>query len=479
MMQPVAQAPAVRRAEVLFLVLAGLAGSAVVAAGTTTPTIARLTLALATLWLLASLGFAAPRSLLYVLIGWLAVLGLARRVTSLEFAPGHTDPLLLVEPVAVGVLVLAAAGRGGFVLRSTLSKAVAAFAVLLLLASLNPAQGGLATGLAGLLFLVVPLCGFWIGRAFCDDRTYERILGLVAVLGLLAAVYGLSQTFGGFPSWDEAWIRDGGYNALNVDGVTRAFGSFSSASEYAGFVALAFIVWIVRGVRPARAWLAMPIVVLLGAALVYESSRGIMFKLPVALVLILAARARQPLAISLATAAAAILLLPAVVSSLVPASSASNSSSPLLEHQLSGLANPLDPSSSTLAVHASLVGEGFATALRNPLGVGSGAVTIAHQKFGGQNLNTEADPSNAAVAVGLPGLIAFVVLLCAAFRQAYRLAARRRDALSLIALGVLVATLLQWLNGGQYAVAFLLWLTLGWIDRAGQADDEASQGASA
>jgi hypothetical protein len=26
-------------------------------------------------------------------------------------------------------------------------------------------------------------------------------------------------------------------------------------------------------------------------------------------------------------------------------------------------------------------------------------------------------------------------------------------------------TFLQWLNGGQYAIAFLLWLTFGWIDR--------------
>jgi hypothetical protein len=31
---------------------------------------------------------------------------------------------------------------------------------------------------------------------------------------------------------------------------------------------------------------------------------------------------------------------------------------------------------------------------------------------------------------------------------------------------VLVITLLQWLNGGQYAVAFLVWLVLGWVDRA-------------
>src|SRR4051794_36734227 len=90
--------PARPRGELLFLALAGALGSIAVAAGTTSPTVARFTLALATLWLLACLGFAAPRSLLYVLIVWLAALGFARRLASVAFAPGHTDPLLLVEP---------------------------------------------------------------------------------------------------------------------------------------------------------------------------------------------------------------------------------------------------------------------------------------------------------------------------------------------------------------------------------------------
>ena len=34
----------------------------------------------------------------------------------------------------------------------------------------------------------------------------------------------------------------------------------------------------------------------------------------------------------------------------------------------------------------------------------------------------------------------------------------------------LVVTLLEWLTGGQYAVAFLVWLTLGWIDKASDAE---------
>ena len=455
------------RTDVVFLLLAGSVGTAAVAAATAVPSTARLTLALATLWLLASLGFAAPRSLLYVLVGWLAMLGLARRLASVELAPAHTDPLLLVEPVAVAVLFLAASARGALAVRSTLSKATLAFALLLLMGAVNPAQGGIATGLAGLLFALVPLCAFWIARAFCDDETYAKVLRVVAVLGIAAACYGLRQTFVGFPSWDSTWVRDQGYAALSVNGVTRAFGSFSSASEYTGFLAIALLVWLVRGVRPSRIWITVPIVALFGTALVYESSRGVMFKLAVAIVLILAARARRPLALSLAVAAGAIVLLPAVVSHVAPSGGSAGASSALIAHQVNGLANPLDPRSSTLAVHASLVGEGFVTALHDPLGVGTGAVTIAGQKFGGKGLNTEADPSNAAVALGLPGLIAYAVILCAAFGRSYRLAVRRRDALSLIALGVLAVTLLEWLTGGEYAVAFLVWLTIGWVDRAG------------
>src|SRR5262249_19578562 len=157
------------------------------------------------------------------------------------------------------------------------------------------------------------------------------------------AVYGLSQTFVGFHSWDESWIKNQGYAALSVGGVIRAFGTFSSASEYASFVGIALLVWLLRGVRPGGAWLAWPIVAMLATALLYQPSPGIIFKLPAALVLVLAARAGKPLTLSLAGAAAAIVLLPVVVSSLVPAPSAGASTSPLLQHQFSGIANPLNP----------------------------------------------------------------------------------------------------------------------------------------
>jgi hypothetical protein len=458
-----------RQREVICLGAAGVFAATVVLAGAASPTHTRAALTVAGIWLVAGIGLAVPEALLFVLVPWLVVLGSVRRIASLAFPAGHADPLLLIAPTAVAVLFLAAVARKGLSVRTTLAKAAFVIALLAVLETVNPAQGGVSTGAAGLLFLLVPIAGFWIGRVFCDDRTFARILALVAVAGISEAVYGLAQTFMGFPSWDATWIRDNGYASLSVNGVTRAFGSFASASEHAAFLAISLVVAVAFGARLGRVWAAVPLAGLFAVALFYDSVRGVMFLVPVALVLMLAARTRRPLALSLAGAAAAILVVPAVVGHLAPANG--SGSSALIKHQVAGLQHPLSGSSSTLSLHAQLVWEGLQTAVHDPLGVGTGAVTLAGSKFGGAALNTEADVSNAAVALGAAGVIAFVVLLCAGMRSAYSLAARRRDALSLIALGLLVVTFMQWLNGGQYAVALLVWLTLGWIDRARETEE--------
>jgi hypothetical protein len=211
---------------ILFHVGAAVVVTAVMAATVANPATSRLVLAICGMAFAVAAALVAPRLLLYVLIVWLGALGIVRRLASLTFPAGTNDPLLLIEAVAVGALVLAAIFRGGFSGRSALTKATLALSVLLLLGALNPAQGGLATGAAGLLFGLVPLGAFWVGRAFCDDRTFGRVLRLVAVLAVAAAVYGLRQTFSGFPSWDLAWIRPADYQPLHVGDLQRRFSTF-------------------------------------------------------------------------------------------------------------------------------------------------------------------------------------------------------------------------------------------------------------
>src|SRR5581483_7035704 len=95
-----------------------------------------------------------------------------------------------------------------------------------------------------------------------------------------------------------------------------------------------------------------------------------------------------------------------------------------------------------------------------------GAVSLASGKFGGIGRQSEADPSNLAVAAGKPGLVTYLVLAVLAFVRSYALARTRRDSLSLAALAIVTIVFLEWFNGGQYGIALLLWITLGWIDRS-------------
>jgi hypothetical protein len=432
------------------------------------PTRAHLVMAGAITAVLVGIGLRSPRSLLYGLVVWLAALGLVRRLAA-EFSPApQSDPLLLVEAAAVGVLLIVAAARGAFSNLTGLAKAVLALSLLVVLGAINPLGGSISAGFGSLYLILIPMLAFWVGRSICDDRTLATTLGLVALLAVPAAVYGLAQTFNGFPSWDAAWINTSGYDALNVGGATRAFGPFTSASEYAIFLGIGFVGWLAFGFRLVRLPFAVGAVALLATAIFYESSRGIIFTLVFAVALMVAARRRLPIAISAALAVAALFAVPFVTRSVAssPTVSATDPGSALAAHQIQGLSSPLSSQNSTLGAHFSLFTNGLRSAINNPVGLGIGSVTIAGSKFGGETVSTEVDPSNAAVALGIPGLIAYLAVVGIAFFNSYSLASRRRDALAIAALGVLVITLLQWLNGGQYAVAFLVWLVLGWVDRA-------------
>jgi hypothetical protein len=434
----------------------------------TVPSELRLAVVGAALALVVGLSAISQLRLLYGLVVWLAVLGILRRVLDVISPNPHADPLLLVGPFAVAILFVAAAKRGAFSNRSRLASAVLALNVLTTVGAFNPLQGSVATGLAGLLFVLVPTLAFWIGRGLCDDQTVASLLKLFAILSIPAAIYGLEQTFAGFPSWDAAWISTHAtdYASITVQGVPRAFASFSAASEYVTFLAIGLIVWVAFGLRPVLAPIAVGAIGMLSVAIFYEGTRGVVIGSIIAFAMMAGARAGVRIKWSLAVVGVLILLLPYAVAYLVRGGPAGGYSSPLVARQVAGLQNPGDPTVSTLPTHIRLVTDGLHSARHEPVGRGTGAVTIAGIKFGGGYSGTEADPSNAAVAWGIPGLIVYVVIFFEGLRRAYRLASLRRGWLAPAALAIIVVTALQWLNGGQYAVAFLPWLLLGWIDRS-------------
>jgi len=448
------------------LLLAGMAVSE--------PRLLRLAFAASLLTIVVGLGLLSPRLLLYGLPVWLTAMGLIRRLLSAASPQGAADPLLVVAPAALVVLAAIALDAGAFRSLSPLARAVLIFSGLALLGAFNPLQGSLTAGVSALVFFV-PLIAFWIGRGLCTDRDITRLAVLYGVLAVPAAAYGLFQTFAGFPWWDAQWIAQSGYTALNVRGAIRPFASFTSGAEYATFLGVGVVAWLVVLRRRLTGPIALLPVPLLLAGIVYQASRGAIVILVGGLGLLLAAYFRVRLASAIVVAFCVLALLPVAVGAIAPASMQGGSGhATLLTHVVQGLADPFNPEASTAGFHFSLLVGGLTHVFVNPIGYGISTVTIAGSKFGGAWYNTEADPSNAAVALGLPGLLAFLAIVGYGVTRAYRLATTRYDPAALAALGILGVTSLQWLNGGKYAVAFLPWLLLGWIDRR---YDELRRGA--
>lgn len=458
-----ARRPAAGRSTIVALALGFLV---VVGAGVASSGLLRVAVLLAGLSMFVAACLRSPQRVVVGLLLWLATFGTLRRLLPAGVS-ADSDPLLLVAPAVVGVLVVVATGRGAFRRQSRFTSVVLLFCGLAVLATVNPLQGGIVVGAAGALFILVPLLWFWIGRALVDDALLHRVLRVVSWVALGAAIYGLYQVYVGLPSWDQRWVDSRGYVSLFVTRTAiRPFASLSSSSEYVGLLAVGTVLWALRLRHAAKAVPAGAALAILGWALTVASVRGALVIVPITLGVVFAASKGFGVGRTALFGVAALFLLALAVGRIDPGSVGGGRTSALVARSVTGLSDPFNPNVSTLPVHIEALVGGLGQALRNPVGSGVGVVTIAADRFGSaENSSTDVDPSNVAVAMGIPGLLTYILIALLGLRLAFNRARRARDFLGLAALGILLATSLQWLNGGSYAVAPLPWLVLGWLDR--------------
>ena len=468
-----------------LVALATVAGCAVIGAGaalaTTDPSVVRPLAAILVAADLVLLCLRFPRGGVVATLVFLAALGLVRRLLIPVAAWTSFDPLLLVGPAMAALLLIQSARQAPRRRGKRVAAMVAMLLGLTVIEAVNPEGGGLVAGVTGLLFLAVPLLWFFIGRRG-DDRLLGAVLAVTLAGAVLSACYGIWQTAVGLPPWDQGWVAQGGYAALSVNGVVRAFGSFSSSAEYAQYLGIGIAVIAARALTGRlRAIIALP---LLGWALLLESARGEVVLVLVALLLMSAVRAFR------AGGATVVTLFGLGVLTLLDylfgkrlGDVAQSTPNPLLAHQLAGLANPLNPQTSTLLVHVQLVVGGFAQALHHPLGLGTAATTLAGRLAQAPtSAGTEVDVPNEFVSLGLAGGTLYLLIVVVTLILAVRLAARRRDMTSLAALGILTVSFGQWLDGSYYLLAPLVWLLIGWVNTRGDIDaaaDDIAGGAAA
>jgi hypothetical protein len=411
----------------------------------------------------AGLSFVAvqrPRTGVLLTFTFLTVMALTRRLLIPVAGWSSYDPLLLVAPlVSMVLLARIFLARGRPIATDAFSRLIVALLFVMLLEAVNPLGIGLLPGLTGLLFMGAPLFWFFIGRELADRRWLVVVASWVAIMAVAAALYGLQQSTGGLPPWDTAWVSAGGYTALQVyiaggPSTIRAFGTFSSSSEYATYLAIGLVLLLAllsrrRILTVVLALLFIPILVL---ALFLDSSRGVLVLALLATIVVLTLRLRRPM-LRLALIAFGLTAVFLAIRLGGPAleAEALRAGNALVVHQVDGLLHPLDPERSTLGIKLDNLLGGLRIGLENPLGLGTGVTTRA-DKFGASGLGTEIDLSNAFVSLGPLGGLLFLVVI------------RSGDVAPFAVMGVLVVTLGQWLNGGQYAVAPLIWLCIGWAN---------------
>jgi hypothetical protein len=405
-----------------------------------------------------------PRATILVTFAFLVVMALLRRLLIPVAGWASYDPLLLVGPLVVGFLMIRIVWVSGYAALTADRQSVMVVAVLVLsvLQSFNPAGGGAVAGLTGILFGAVPLLWYFAGRHLGDRRTATILVGGILVTGPVVALYGIWQAGAGLPPWDANWFVINGYDALRVGEALHPFANFSSSAEYVAFVAFTLMVAaaLLFHHQPA-AFAAIP---LPAWALVEGSVRAALALAIIGLVAMAAIRVRSA-RVSLAVLVIGVAGVVGVVAAFGDAleTKAMQTANPLVIHQVSGLVHPTDSTSSTLGLHQGLVQDGILRSIQHPLGLGT--AYLAGDKFASPAVGTEVDISNEFVALGPLGGLLYLALVVVSFIKVAGLYRRRLDPVVLAVAGMLIADFGQWLNGGFYAVAPMVWFVIGWIAR--------------
>lgn len=487
-------------AGLAFVIVAGACIAA--AALTSSTSLHRHILAAVLAANLIAIGVRSPRLAALLMLAYLPVMAMIRRLMISEAPWTSQDPLLLVVPVVVVFLcaqLLVIERRP--ILHDRAAQVVLALIAIAIIQVANPRGAGLMVGAGGLLFIAVPLGWFFLGRELADRATVRLIMIGATGLGVIVGGYGLLQTEVGFPFWDHDWLDVvlADFQSLNVgtqtSGTTiRAFGPFSSASEYMSWLGATIVFAVALFFdRRSPVLLLVPIV---AVALFFGSGRSITILTAFAVIAMIALhvlRGRRALLVILTGTVVIIVALIVLGPSL--SNVAAGSRNPLVAHQASGLGDPFNESSSTFMTHLRAAQAGIVDGIAQPLGTGTGSTTHATEAFGSTEeggtvtvtndgvdetiRGTDMDISNMFLGLGAAGGLVYLALLFVIARRLLGRYSRRPDPILLGVLGFLIVLTGGWLRGEHYAISALAWFLIGWATQPGDHEDTVEPNAPA
>ncbi|MEP6706027.1 MAG: O-antigen ligase family protein [Pyrinomonadaceae bacterium] len=409
--------------------------------------------------------------------------GLLRRAQYLFVDYTATDPIHVLTPLVtlLAVAVLLKTHGLGIVRKTPLAGSISLLGLIYLVQIFNPLQGGLFIGLAGALFMLVPLIWFYFGQEV-KLHFLTIALRLIVFVGLIASLYGIYQLVFGYPAFEQYWLDNTEfYNSIAVAHVQRALATFSSAEEWGRYIEIGAIIAFGFGAAATRllrrvGWLLAGAGLTVGLLLTGQRTAIFGFILGAAVLLLLGTQTLRGLAMR-----AVILLLPVLlVAFLAKAPSEDEMWSKgenekvgtLVSHATRGTLNPAGEESMQARLETWTY---LATNVlpARPLGAGLGAGTLSETKF---NQSSDMPPIDSfiivlAIACGIPAALLFLWILARAMWMSMRAARRAAVGTPEAAIARIVAALIPaiilntffGLTFTLYSVAPIAWLVIGWI----------------
>jgi len=410
--------------------------------------------------LLAGLTALSPRLAIVVTFIYLAIMGDLRRYLVTNAGVTTNDPMLLVGPVVLVLLLLTALLKGQISFRSEISKPLLLLVILMCLEILNPLQGGVYIGIAGALFFLVPVLWFWVGQAFGSSEFLQKVLKRVVVpIAVAASLLGLTQAFFGFLHYEARWFHLMTESSIHPD--IRPFSFFCSWGEYPFYVATGLLVVLVP-LFQGRIRISAVFAPLFILALLIQSVREPIFESILALAVlwsVIGARSRAAMGGRLVVGLLVGGGLLVVAMTQLKEVDAPDEVKAQIDHTTDGV---LEIQNSSAGGHVDMIGAGMVLGITNPIGYGLGYPSV--QAAGGYS--SEIDFSDVFVACGVGGGVLNLYIMFIVIRTVIRFWRGQRDPFALYVLAILMLELGHWTAGGLYAVSPLTWFAIGSLDRA-------------
>ncbi len=411
--------------------------------------------------------------------------GFLRRLQYLIVPYSENEPIHLLTPIVTIVAFLFVFKRFslGLLFDGPLTKAVTVLGAICVLQVLNPLQGGIAVGLSGALFYLVPMAWFYFARAV-DDSFFPRVLRTVAVMGGLCSLWGLSQIVFGYTDFERYWIENtDAYSSIAVYNVTRALATFSSAEEWGRYVLLGALVSFglaaMKSLGQRRfGWLAAGLFLCFMLAL--SGQRTSIFGLVVGVVVLVATGARS---VGGMVSRASLLIIPFVLiialaggmtEDDIYSQDSGNGIGTMLSHTKKGTVDPTGEGSLE-ARFTTWTAVWTETIPSNPFGAGLGSKSAMARRSGADGDGTPIDNHffYLAISAGAPAMLLLVGILFAAGKRCVANwlsteAGSDAEVYNRIALALLSSFILNNFFGTSfaiYSVAPIGWLLIGWIAR--------------